>query len=61
MGEARDWAVEVREVEDAVDDRVERVTELLAIGIDRWLKGRPLVDAGADVSVYPDVNRNGPA
>jgi hypothetical protein len=38
-------------------DRRGRLRTLLAVGVERWLRAARAVDSGADLSVYPDVDR----
>ena len=55
MGEAEPPDVTVRLVEDLTpDERGDRLTALLASGIERWLRGGGTVDFGRDMSVHPD-------
>lgn len=57
MDDHEQYEVVIRTVEDTdADERQRRLTELLAVGIDRWLRALA-VDSGADVSVYPHVDR----
>lgn len=55
MDEPPPREVIVRLVEDPIpDDRAERLTALLAKGIERRLRDRSTVDYGRDMSVHPD-------
>ncbi|MGE0227526.1 MAG: hypothetical protein AB7I38_03730 [Dehalococcoidia bacterium] len=55
MDEHTKREVAIRPVDDSdACDRERRLTELLATGIDRWLRAQA-VDSDGDVSVYPDV------
>ncbi len=56
MDESAHREITVRLVEDpAPEARATRITELLAMGIGRWLQDRAAVDFGRDMSVHRDM------
>lgn len=61
MDDLKDWQVSAVVVDDPDGNRHERLTGLLAVGVERLLRQGRAVDSRGDVSVYPDVEPGQPA